>query len=510
MLSFVRRKFNRLLAVATLTMSVNYVVMLSGSVIVGNLVGADGLAALNVCTPVFGIASFLASLLSVGAALVFSRAMGAFDARRAAGVFSQTILLAILTGAAIWLAMQLGESAFLDFSGVTGAIRAQAEHYWHYQSLALALTPAVLVMEALVFADGDGLVAAAAGIAHVLGSIGLSVLFTRRLGDASGVALGTALTMVLVLAVTALHGLRKNNHLCFVASFSWSDLKETLVGSLADSTIYLCWGVLVLVVNAFAVARFGQESLALVALAASVVEFSIVFDGVGEALIPLGGMYAGERNYPALRELARHSAAMATAEGIVCGALFYLFAPTLAGWYGIRGEAVTLLPEATALIRRLACAMPFMGLLMMVNTHFLVVRHIPLAVSVTVVKDFVCPTVGALALGSLMGLKGLWLGFALGYVVAAAYPFVAVRIGYGRERFPWLLPPDDGKMTNEARGNGEVFTDLSVPGQRRVIVREEGPARDLSSEPWTRGAISVKCLYTLGCNRVECVFKEES
>ena len=135
---------------------------------------------------------------------------------------------------------------------------------------------------------------------------------------------------------------------------------------------------------------------------------------------------------------------------------------------------------------------------------------IPLAVSVTVVKDFVCPTVGALTLGSLMGLKGLWLGFALGYVVAAAYPFVAVRIGYGKALFPWLLPPDDGKMTNEARGNGEVFTDLSVPGARRVIVREEGPARDLSSEPWTRGAISVKSLYTLGCNRVECVFKEES
>ena len=240
-------------------------------------------------------------------------------------------------------------------------------------------------------------------------------------------------------------------------------------------------------------------------------------------------MYAGERNYPALRELARHSAAMATAEGVVCGALFYLFAPTLAGWYGIRGEAAALLPEATALIRRLACAMPFMGLLMMVNTHFLVVRHIPLAVSVTVVKDFVCPTVGALALGSLLGLKGLWLGFALGYVVAAAYPFVAVRIGYGKALFPWLLPPDDGKMTNEARGlpdaagedaprygggpssrYGEVFTDLSVPGERRVIVREEGPARDLASEPWTRGAISVKCLYTLGCNRVECVFKEES
>ena len=67
-------KFNRMLVVGTLTMAVNFIVMLSGSVIAGNLVGADGVAGINVCTPIFGGVGFLASLLSVGTALVFSRA----------------------------------------------------------------------------------------------------------------------------------------------------------------------------------------------------------------------------------------------------------------------------------------------------------------------------------------------------------------------------------------------------------------------------------------------------
>ena len=82
MISFVKWKFNRMLAVGTVVMAVNYIVMLSGSVIVANLVGPDGLAGLNACTPAFGVASFLASLISVGAALVFSRTMGAFDEHR--------------------------------------------------------------------------------------------------------------------------------------------------------------------------------------------------------------------------------------------------------------------------------------------------------------------------------------------------------------------------------------------------------------------------------------------
>lgn len=510
MTSFVRSKFNRLLAVATMTMSVNYIVMLSGSVIVGNLVGADGLAALNVCTPAFGLASFLASLLSVGAALVFSRAMGEFDESRAARVFSQTIFLAVVMGGCIYALMGVFGSAFFDFSGVVGVVRHQAESYWRYQSFAMALTPSVLVMEAFVFSDGDNLVAAFAGIVHVLGSIGLSVLCTLLRKDAGSVALGAAITMCLVLAVASLHFLRKNNHLKFVRGFSFVDLKETLAASLADSTIYLCWGVLILIVNKFTVVRFGQDALALVALAASVVEFSIVFDGVGEALIPLGGMYSGEGNKPALRCLAAHAARMASAEGFFFGVIFFAAAPFLAGWYGIRGEASALLPEAVRLIRILAFAMPFMGLLMMVNTHFLVVRHIRLAVSVTVVKDFLFPACGALTLGSLFGLKGLWFGFALGYALAAVYPFVTVRAKYGKDLFPWLIEPDDGKSVDfTCRIDGravEVYLERVTSERTRLILRYEGEERSFAPEALAR-AKSVRSLNTLGCNRTEYILE---
>lgn len=510
MISFVRSKFNRLLAVATMTMSVNYIVMLSGSVIVGNLVGADGLAALNVCTPAFGLASFLASLLSVGSALVFSRAMGEFDAKRAARVFSQTVFLALAMGVCIYGLMSVFGPSFFDFSGVTGEVRQQAENYWRFQTFAMALTPSVLVMEAFVFADGDNLVAAGAGCVHVIGSIGLSVLCTLLRTDAGGVALGAALTMCFVLGVTSLHFLRRNNHLKFVYGFSFGDLKETLAASLADSTIYLCWGVLILLVNKFAVVRFGQETLTLVALAASVVEFSIVFDGVGEALIPLGGMYSGEGNKPALRCLAGHAARMASAEGVLFGVVFFAAAPVLASWYGIRGEAASLLPEAVRLIRILACAMPFMGLLMMVNTHFLVVRHIRLAVSVTVVKDFVFPACGALALGTAIGLKGLWFGFALGYVLAAAYPFVLVPLRYGSRLAPWLIEPDDGRsvdFTCRLRGRMvEVYLERETSERTRLILRYEGTEEDFAPEASSR-ATSVRSLNTLGCNRTEYILE---
>lgn len=546
--SFVKRKFNQMLAVGTMTMAVNYVVMLSGSVIAGNLIGADGLSALNVCTPAFGVASFLASLLSVGTALVFSRAMGAFDERRAARVFSQSLALSVVMGAVIFAAMRFGGDAFLDLTGVTGAVRTQAEGYWRMQSVAMALLPLVLLLESLVYADGDAVVAALAGLVHVAGAIGLSVWYVRLSGAAYGVAGGMVFTMLFVLCVCGLHAFRRNNHLKFGLGFSAADLRETLAASLADSTIYLCWGALVFIVNRFAVAAHGQDLLPVVALAASIVEFSIVFDGVGEALIPVGGMYAGEGNRPALRELANHSALMATLEGIVCGAALYWLAPQVAGLYGLRGESAALLPEAVGMARALAFAMPFMGLLMMMNTHYLVVRHIPFAVSVTVMKDFACPCLGVLALGAAFGTKGMWLGFAVGYAAAAAYPFLFVLARHGRDRFPWLIERDDGRsdnfaimLTEAALGDAkarvatflndhelfetgplleviersgratilgnrrqvccEYFVSVEDRDAVRLIVRDSGRPADVSRN--LGAPAERKYLNTLGCNRTE-------
>ena len=554
--SFIRRKFNAMLGVATVTMSVNYIVMLSGSVIVGNIVGADGLSAVSACTPIFGIASFIASLLSVGAGLVFSQAMGAFNDRRAGGIFTQSFALALVFGTALALAMAVGRDLFLDFTGVTDAVRSQSVAYWRWQTVAMALTPMVLLLEALVYADGDSVVAAAAGACHVAGSIGLSILFTKLTGTAGGASAGTALTMLLVTAVASLHFLRKNNHLRFVRHWSARDFGTTCAGSLPDASIYLCWGLLILLVNKVTVVEFGERLLPVVALAASVVEFSIIFDGVGEALIPLGGMYMGEGNTAALRKLANHSALMATLEGVACGIVFALFAPVIAPLYGIRGSAAALLPESVTMIRILACAMPFMGFLMMANTHFLVVRHVPLAVSVTYMKDLILPGLMIFPCTHVWGFNGLWIGFSLGYALAAAYPFLVVLICHGRRLFPWLVEPDSERildfaayLTPDAADSAAerianylsehgvqeqivkrvkfvvaetgaisaaqqktaiaaytVFLDR--PGSVRVVLRDTGVAFDATAHtPHLSSFAERRYLNTLNCNRSEHLFK---
>lgn len=555
---FIRRKFNAMLGVATVAMAVNFIVSLAGSLVVGNRIGAEGLAGFNVCAPVFAVASFFAALLSVGSGLVFSRAMGAFDERRAAGVWSQTAFLAAALGVLTGLLLVAGEGLYLGFSGVTGEILRQARSYWRGLALQLTLSPLVLLAMAMVYADGDALVATLAGVVYVAGTILFSFLFAGLSGAAGGVSFGTSLAMACVLAVASTHFLRKNNHLKFVRYFSWKDLGMTLANSAPDATIYFCWGLLILVVNRYTVAVLGrQDLLAVVALGASVVQFSIVFDGVGEALIPLGGMYAGEGNAPALRKLANHSALVATVEGLFCGMVAYALADWICPLYGFRGENAALLPQAVATMRTLAFAMPFMGFLMMANTHYLVVRHPVFAVSVTVLKDFALPCLMMFPCAQAWGFEGCWIGFAVGYALAAAYPFAFVWLVHGRRAFPWLVPDDGGKIldfsvrltpkgvaaaqdrierhlakhgvsdavarrvllvvgetgTATARANrgnapvAEYAVFLDRPGLVRLVTRDAGRTLDVNAETPRLAAVAERrYLNTLGCNRSEYVF----
>jgi len=557
--SFVRSKFNAMLGVATISMAVNFIVSLTGSLVVGNLVGAEGLAGFNVCSPVFAIASFFAALLSVGSGLVFSQAMGAFDARRASGVWSQTAFLALGLGLLTGLVMLSVGGLYMDFNGVTGEILHQARSYWRWQTLQLTISPLVLLSMAMIYADGDSLVATLAGGVYVGGTVLFSIFFTWLFGTAGGVSCGTSLAMVCVLAVSSVHLFRKNNHLKFIRYFSWKDLGQTIANSAPDATIYLCWGLLILVVNRYTVAALGrQDMLAVVALGASIVQFSIVFDGVGEAIIPLGGMYAGEGNWPALRKLANHSALMATLEGLVCGAVMFVFAGQICPIYGFRGENAALLPNAVATMRTLAFAAPFMGFLMMANTHYLVVGHAVFAVSVTVLKDFVFPCLLMFPCAAVWGFEGCWIGFVFGYVIAAAYPFLFVWLRHKRDRFPWLVPPDGGKILDfsarltakgvaaardrveryltehgvpdvivkrvmfsiEETGAASVQKNRSAstiaeyavfldkPGFVRLVTRDMGRAFDVNAVTAYLSAYAERrYLNTLNCNRSEYVFK---
>ena len=71
----------------------------------------------------------------------------------------------------------------------------------------------------------------------------------------------------------------------------------------------------------FVSGRYGESGLITLAVVVSLIEFSVVMDGVGMAMQPLVGTYFGEKNHQLIKRVMRSGVKAAVIEGAAATAL---------------------------------------------------------------------------------------------------------------------------------------------------------------------------------------------
>ena len=71
----------------TLTYMVVSVLLMSDSVIAGAVVGPDAVAGVTLVTPLYSLAAFFGSIISLGVPIIYANEMGKFNKERADQVF---------------------------------------------------------------------------------------------------------------------------------------------------------------------------------------------------------------------------------------------------------------------------------------------------------------------------------------------------------------------------------------------------------------------------------------
>lgn len=460
--SFARKKFHGLIGVSMISVGVWFLLLLADTMVVGNLVGSDGIAGIGAVIPVLTFGSFLSTLICCGAEYQFVRYIGAFRKDRASEIVGMATMAAIAVGVALAVGMMAFRDAYFDWAGLTGSIRMQAVAYWKWKTIAVGLMPVVYLLEHMVYADVDETVIMVGNLLDIGLNITLSVLLVRKFGTAEGAALGSLLATIACVLVECTHFLRKSNAVRFKPYFSFRDFAGMIAKSLTDSSVYACWALALAILNAFIAAHFGEKHLVLATLAFQAIELSIVFDGLGEAYVPIGGMYAGEGNFPALRSLVSHYWKVSVVVGIMVGAAIFLFPQAVLFLFGI--DDPVLVDCGIRMLRRLALVMPLMSLLLMATSHYLIMDYVVLPVVVTVAKDFVAISAFPVLFGLLFGLDAMWLGFPAGYAVTGVLMFAFLRLSNRRE-WPWLIPVDDGTIFNRSFRTDSARQIVSVRDQ---------------------------------------------
>jgi len=321
---------------------------------VGRVVGAAGLAAVNLSLPLLYVFLAIGVMVGVGGASLCARMLGAGDAPGARRVFSGSMLLIAAAAAAVAALVLAFAEPLLALLGAApgGEAYAPAREYLATMAWFYVLTPVNVGLVIFLRFGGSPLLALAAGLAGSLLDIGLDWLFILRLGmGMRGAALSSglgALAQALLAAALVLLGrcelkpARPRLSRAELASILGNGSSE-LIGQLSVTiTVYLF--------NSVLMRRLGVAGVAAYTVAGylSFVESMLVL-GCAQALVPLAGRSAGAGDRAASRAWLGVALRLALAVAAAAAAVALAAPGAMARLFSKGGEAAA--PGVVALAR---------------------------------------------------------------------------------------------------------------------------------------------------------------
>lgn len=458
---FCNKKFRSLLFTGTITIIIQSLLLLSDTVIVGQILGEQELAAINVVQPFSSVAIFFSSLVSIGTSVFYSYEIGKFDKDKANALFGQGVILSSGAGLLMLIVGLIGKTPYFNYLELSDSTAASASDYYFFSQFAILLMPLYAVLLELVYAEGDDLICNISNILQIVVNVAASVFLCFCLGIL-GVGLGTLLGVICSIAVLLVHFFRKQNSLRFVWHISIKDTLKVMKCGITDSSAYLFMGLTSFVATKFVVSMFGEYYLPALLMVFNVIELTIVFDGIGQAVTPIVNIYRGEENCIGIKRVMKTALLYAVAEGVLLSLVLLLFGGQIAELFGFTD------PELIDLVRTAVCLIcPFFfctGVLFLLTTYYMIIEKITLSTVITGIKDWIIPSAFICIFGYAIGINGVWIGLGLAPLVSIIAVLLFVYFRYGKDKFPLLFE----KQTHEA-----YIFDTELTQQGVMKVRDE-------------------------------------
>lgn len=435
-MTFMKSKFFSLLGGGTVTMAVVALLSLSDVLIAGARLGEAAAAAVNLVAPVFSFASFAASIVTLGVPIIYTAAMGRFDREDADRAFGTGLTLAVLTGIILFAAVWLFGDTYLEFYGASSEVNKLAQPYFFWYKLIILQMPVSSLLLEMIIADGDETLATLSGTVQFFLNIGLSITLSAPLGIA-GVGLASFIGNYVGLGIMILHFFNKSCSLKLRFFLSPGLIAEVMRYSLIDSASYLFLSLFGVIMNKFVMSFFGERWLIVVSAILAIKNVEFLFDGVGEAITPLMGIYLNEESYGAVKSCYRLGRRIAIAEGMVAVALLCVFSRLMVAMLGVSDPEVAI----TAVYGIRIMALGYIGVSMgyLITSYYLVVNRIRLGFIISLIGNLLMPVILSVTLGVLFGIYGIFVGICLSpYISLVVSAIIVIRI-HGQRNFPLIL-----------------------------------------------------------------------
>lgn len=437
------KKYQSILIAAMVVEGVTFLVSLTDTIVAGNVIGADALMAIGLVAPIFTITTFLTATINSGTLLSFSDNLGAFQKKRAMEFFSQGIFLSVAIGLLLGGFLFLFKNAIISGFHVDSQIEQYISDYYNIIVFFFMLDPLSTLLDNIVVADGGERLSAVANVTQIIGNVVLSILLSTVLG-VKGIALASFLCKFLFVLIISTWFLMKKHTLKLVRCFHLKDFLHIASRGVVRATTFGVTAITMHVMNMITVHYFDEAFLQVVIVVQKIIGLSAVFLGVAMAIQPLTGTLRGEGNTKAARTLLRYAVRNMIIIGGALTIALCVFAKQVFLAFGGENNEMAVYGAQAVIITSIPLAL-FALLVLFFVIYFLSHRY-KLTLLVCAIKDFLMP-VGMILLLCYFRREAdsVWIGFSVSVVLSFIVCALIVRLRYGKELFPFLLPKDKDK-----------------------------------------------------------------
>lgn len=391
------------------------------AIIVGNLIGADGVSAINLSRPVVQLMFTLSMFVATGASMLVGYAIGKGDRERTRYIYTQSMIGSFLVGIALTAVALLWPNGSAELLCSNEHLLQPTKEYLNVMLLGAPAYMMLWALSSMVGVDGSPRLVSVAILVDNAANLSLDIVFIKYFGW--GIAGSSAATVV--------------GHLVGIAIMMWHfryaacNLKLSLrhSGTLTQAwkailsqgaplaLASVCLTLLLFSANTIVLSTTGKTGIFVFALCMNLLQiYNLFLAGTCRTLQSLGAIQVGKRDTVALHQVISKCFRFITVAMIVTCLLVWIWPEGIARLFGC--DEPDMLAQSNHALRVFALSfIPFCYIYVLMIVYKLYSHHhmalfISLALSLTVI-----PVLWVMARTMP---SAIWYSYLIAYVIEAA------------------------------------------------------------------------------------------
>lgn len=400
------------------------------AVIVGNLIGGDGVSAINLSKPITQFLYTVSLLLATGGSMLVGMELGRKDHDRAASIYTLSMACCLLFGLLVTLCGVFFTPAVSRLLCANEQLYSGTHDYLFPMLLGAPMYMISWALATMVGVDGSPRLVSMAILIDNAVNLFLDIVFIKWLGwGIEGSSVATVLGHLVGIAIMCRHFFYPDNHLKLKLQITNCKIQmgQTLSQGLPLALASICLTALLYSANSIVLNSMGRVGIFAFSVCMNLLQiYNLFLSGTCRTVQSLGSIQVGKGDNDAFRLVIRKSFRFITIAMLVTCVAIWLFPEEVAKLFG--ANEPDLIAESVSALRIFALSfIPFCYIYTLMIVYKLYGYHkialfISLALSLTVIP--------VLWLMGRYAPEQLWYSYLIAYAVEAVLILLFHKLGH--------------------------------------------------------------------------------